>query len=212
MERVGVEIKFALRSPFHTTGDRLSLSLDRPHYVSPLNKEVAIPASTIKGWLREGAERVLRAMGEDVHLGPKPQLMCLGASMCKICTYFGSPRNKGRLLFQDAKLKEPFSLPRIGIGISRKRNTVEGELLFSLETVYSPELSAEIKGFFPSIEETSEAIALLYAAYKSGFALGGTRSRGLGWVEPKDFKAVINRKEFALSEIDGKLEEMWSKE
>src|SRR5262245_39312229 len=54
-----------------------------------------IPASTLKGRVRDAAERLARSLGHEICDGPNPETMCGAAKdveeFCLICRTFGSP-------------------------------------------------------------------------------------------------------------------------
>ena len=208
--RLEVDLNFTLSSPIHTTGDRFSLSVDRATYINPAKDSPALPATSIKGWLRHQAEAALRAAGDrSICNSPSPEGMCK-VKPCKICRYFGSPRLKSSLVFQDAVISEQYldPSPRMGVGIDRRRGTAREEILFSTEIAWGQELSTRITGIFTSREESLTAAALLYLASQLGFALGGQRTRGLGWVKLKRFAALIDGEELSLEEINSKVKDL----
>ena len=73
---------------------------------------------------------------------------------------------------------------------------------------YGKQFSAEIKGVFTSGDEATMACALLFLGANTGFALGGEKSRGLGWVKLKEFRATIDGSEIPIQSIKDKLKEV----
>jgi hypothetical protein len=80
--------------------------------------------------------------------------------------------------------------------------------LFFTETASSEpsvEWTASANGHFPTKQAAMEAVALVYLAAKSGPALGGGKSRGLGCIESWKIEAILDDQ--VLSEED--LERIW---
>lgn len=214
MSKLKVEMIFSLNSPYHVSGDRLSFGIDKAIYIDPRDDETktpAIPATSLKGVLRYHAEAVLRAKGIDICEAPRPDRMCPrpGKSNCKICEVFGSPRIKSRLVFQDIFLNSDVDT-RMGVGIERRRKTSKEDHLFSFEVGYEKQFSTKIKGVFRLSDDAMKACALLLAGAKVGFALGGAKSRGLGWMKLKEFKATIDDSAISMQDIEAKLREVLS--
>jgi len=106
---------------------------------------------------------------------------------CPICKLFGSQRLTGKMIFSDAILIDE---PRIDIytstSISRKTKTVEGERLFSLESL-EPNLRFQAKVIVDNVMRGSDEALLLsklfeYILKLGGFQIGGAKSRGFGQV------------------------------
>jgi len=106
---------------------------------------------------------------------------------CPICKLFGSQRLTGKMIFSDAILIDE---PRIDIytstSISRKTKTVEGERLFSLESL-EPNLRFQAKVIADNVMRGSDEALLLsklfeYILKLGGFQIGGAKSRGFGQV------------------------------
>jgi CRISPR/Cas system CSM-associated protein Csm3 (group 7 of RAMP superfamily) len=188
--RLQIETKFGLVSGLHITGEQGKLWTDRALVVDWRDGKVPIvPATTIKGWLRESAERLLRGLGLPACDGSRPGEMC---NACLICKVFGSPRRRSPLRFSDAELREGMADVRMNVSLSRHRKTAYEERLFSTEVIWQKALTARIEGWFDSQAEARKAAALLYLAAKAGFAIGAARSRGLGWLELVDFTASVD--------------------
>lgn len=214
MKKLKVEMIFALDSPYHVSGDRLSFGIDKAIYIDPRNdktKTPAIPATSLKGVLRSHVESILRAKRVDVCEAPRADRMCPreGKSNCIVCEVFGSPRIKSRLVFQDIVLNSDIDT-RMGVGIERRRKTSKEAHLFSFEIGYGKQFSTKIKGLFKSSDEAMNACALLFAGAKACFALGGAKSRGLGWMKLQRFKATIDDSEISMHDIEAKLKEVLS--
>ncbi len=213
MKKLKVELVFALDSPYHVSADRLSFGVDKAIYIDPRTetRRPAIPATALKGVLRYHVEAVLRAKGIDVCEAPRPERMCPrpGKSNCMVCEVFGSPRIKSRLIFRDIILNSDIDT-RMGVGIERMRKTSKEAHLFSLEVGHGKLFSTEVKGMFRTREDAMKACALLFAGAKACFALGGAKSRGLGWMKLQRFKATIDDSEIPMQDIEDKLKEVLS--
>jgi len=152
-----------------------------------------IPASVIKGALRIEFERILRAIGQQFCDSSSPDSMCHDEErLCLACTLFGGIYNEGKLRFHDAKIevenwqeffKKRGYTSRAGIGVSRKIGTVKEDLLFEKEII-EPFAKTDFYAQIEVIQNlTQEEMKYLRAAVKALDAIGGERSRGLGWIE-----------------------------
>lgn len=191
---IGIEvtIKFQFLSPFHSTGEHIQLWADKSLILEWTDgKNPIISATTIKGWLRDGVERALRGLGIPVCNSSTPSTIC---GTCPVCKLFGHPQKKSSLRFHDAKLKNCIRDVRMGVSLSRYRKTSYEERLFSMETGWQNEWECKVNGFFSSKNEALLAVAFIWLGANIGFAMGGARSRGLGWVELKDFQVKVDGK------------------
>jgi hypothetical protein len=117
------------------------------------------------------------------------------SAICPICRIFGAPWHPGFVTFDNLTLATVVEDPprgwerlhslratdlRPGVGMDRKRGVAEEDLLYTAET-YAPPPALVYRGcIWGSLEERRE-VALLLAGLRSIPALGGARSRGLGW-------------------------------
>lgn len=154
-----------------------------------------IPASSLKGKLRHECERLAEALLEDekpVCGSPAPDAMCQSddlTDLCPACRIFGSPWHQSPLFFSDLRIVEPRFLRemeppprtnlRYGVGLSRHRRVAEEHLLYTTE-VFQPGGTVTLAGSIEGRLDEKE-LALLIAGLDSVFALGGGKSRGLGW-------------------------------
>ncbi|GIX08052.1 MAG: hypothetical protein KatS3mg115_2455 [Candidatus Poribacteria bacterium] len=201
-------MRFRLASGVHITGERVELGVDKAFVVdwhmdrSPVP---IVPATTLKGWLREGAERVLRGVGLSACDGSSPQTVC---GECLVCKVFGSPQRRSPLRFRDVRLREALWDVRANVSLSRHRKAAYEERLFFSEVAWQSGFEARVMGVFPSQEEALQAAALLYLPAQLGVALGAARSRGLGWVELEDFSVRWNGESEPLSRVLQRAEEI----
>jgi hypothetical protein len=129
---------------------------------------------------------------------PNPQNLCL------VCQVFGNPRRMSPLKFSEAHpLDEVSSLVRSSVSISRYRRAALPQRLFFIETVQSPsttEWVAKATGFFEIQRTAKEAVALISLAARMQSAIGGGRSRGLGWIDSWSIRTTLDGQ--SLSEND----------
>jgi CRISPR/Cas system CSM-associated protein Csm3 (group 7 of RAMP superfamily) len=197
--RLEVLLTFRLHSGVHVTGERAQLWTDKALVTDPQDgKTPVVPATTLKGWLRESAERLLRGLGHPACDGSRPAVMC---GSCPVCALFGAPRRRPPLRFSDAVLKDSTTDVRMNVSLSRHRKTAHEERLFSTEVAWQRELTARIQGWFDSQAEARRAAALLYLAARAGFAIGAARSRGLGWLQLADFAASVDGEKLADEDL-----------
>jgi len=175
-----IELVFELNSGVHVTGERAKLWTDKALVVdwSDGTKPI-VPATTLKGWLREAAERILRGFGLNICDSSRADTVC---SACLVCEVFGAPRLRSPIRFADAILEDPATDVRMNVSLSRHRKTAYEERLFSTEVAWSSRIRARIEGWLDSQERALQAAALLLLAAKAGYAIGAARSRGLGWI------------------------------
>jgi len=195
MQHLRLELHFILDTAFHTTGNRWRWGADKALAVAPDDTYV-IPATTLKGALRDRAEMLLRTWGQDVCSGPTPNTMCSEPDqLCPVCQVFGNPRFPSQLCFQDGRF-EPDVVAQIrsGVSISRQRHAALPRRLFFVETT-SPgplEAIAICEGYFPNRASALLGCALVILAAQWMPAVGGGRTRGLGWIEKIKVEATLN--------------------
>lgn len=192
-EHLKIELWFYLGSAFHTTGN-----LRRPGVDKALAQNAAgqlvIPATTVKGFLREKAEVLLRTWGHPICTGPEPGGMCDGP-LCLVCQVFGNPRYPAPLRFSDAILQTSAeSAVRSGVAISRYRRAAYPQRLFFTETTdpVPTKWWAVCEGVFGDVGSAERAAALVALAARWGTAIGGGKTRGLGWIDAVQVKATLN--------------------
>lgn len=176
---------------------------DKP-IVRNSEENLLIPASQLKGRLRHECEKIARGLHWAVCYSPNPQTMCpqrAGLSgnferteyqipgykghHCLICQLFGNPVLPSRVLFDDLICEEdPENLPEVlrpGVTMNRRRRTAEEQKLYFLET--SP-ANAQLKftGHIHLSGAPDYAGALILAGLQHIYALGGSKSAGLGWL------------------------------
>jgi len=209
MNYLKVTIEFCLGTAFHTTGNRRRWEADKALALD-VEGQYVIPATTVKGFLREKAELLLRTWGHQVCTGPEPSRMCDSTSLCLVCQVFGNPRHSSPLRFSDARFTAPAfhaigTAIRSGVAISRYRRAASPQRLFFVETTQAMPTHwiATCEGYFQSTQAAQEAAALLALAAAWGTAIGGGRSRGLGWLTQSQVKeAFLDGEPIALETLE----------
>ena len=173
--------------------------------------QLLIPGSQIKGRLRHECEKLARALGWQVFYAPIATELCPNHTQvqsrfqqiynvpaykgyhCIVSQIFGDPILPSRLIVDDficpLSLNELPEVLRPGVTINRRRRTAEERKLYLLET--SPvnvqlEFTGTIHLLKPFTDNDSDyAKPLIYAALHRIYALGGSKSTGLGWLHWK---------------------------
>ena len=212
MEHLRLELRLVLKTAFHTTGNRRRWGADKALAMSASGRYV-IPATTIKGALRDQVEALLRAWGHPVCAGPAPETMCADPdSLCLACQVFGHPQRPSPLRFQDGRFGgDVGALIRSGVSISRQRRAAFSQRLFFVETTEPgpPTCLAICEGYFPDDATACRTAALVALAVRWMSAIGGGRTRGLGWLERGEVTPNLNGYPIPQEEIEALWRE-WS--
>ncbi len=186
MVHLEITLRLKWRTAFHTTGNRWKWGADKA-LSRRYDGAYVLPATSLKGALREHAERLLRG---HIHVctAPDPGHMCQDPDdLCLVCRVFGNPKQPSPLRFTDVVLTQESEASQIrsGVAVSRRRRAAVPQRLYFVEiTTLDPAENhpATVKGFFPRQQEAEEAAALVVLAARALPALGAGRSRGLGWL------------------------------
>ena len=206
--RTEINLKVTFRTPFVVgTGAMTGSDADKPT-AKDANHRPIIPASALKGRLRHRCEALIRALADDQNAvchGPAAEQMCpldpdrldRWPEVCPICQIFGGPGRPGALTFSDLHWALADEWPgndqppptdiRYGVSIRRARRVAEPQRLFTLET-FGPATetvyTGRIVGYFPDQDDDRYwRVALVLGGLRLIHALGGGRSRGLGWCQ-----------------------------
>ncbi len=206
MVHLTITLRLRWRTAFHTTGNRRRWGADKA-LVQRYDGTYMLPATSLKGALRDQAEQLLRG---HVHIcnAPDPGQMCADPkNLCLVCRVFGNPRRPSPLRFQDGVLSgmgEIETQIRAGVAISRRRRAAVPQRLYFVETTTagSMEAQVDIQGLFPSQEEAEEAAALVVLAARMLPALGAGRTRGLGWLEIIEAECTIDDQPLAWTALE----------
>ncbi|GAB4405951.1 MAG: RAMP superfamily CRISPR-associated protein [Anaerolineales bacterium] len=209
MSHLRLTLTFEMDTPFHSAGNLSSLMVDKS-LARNAEGNFVIPATSVKGFLREKAEVLLRTWGRDTCLGPDPAGMCSGPTLCLVCRVFGNPRHASPLHFADVVLARDAEMEpqiRSGVGISRQRRAAYPQHLFFLETTQArlPVARTHCEGHFPDVQSALEAAALVALAARWGAAIGGGKSRGLGWLKECKVEATLDGQAIPQE----KIRELW---
>lgn len=192
-----LSVALELSSPLHITGNCFLWGADKASARDSSGQNYIVPATSLKGFLRHRAECLLRSFGTEVCFGPDPAAMCSDPrKACPVCRVFGGPRLSSVLKFSDLfpASGEAVGQIRSGVALSRYRRAAFSEHLFFTEAVHSIDACwrGMIKGFFENQDEAGEAAALVLLAGRTGYAFGGGRARGLGWIKNLQIKAYLD--------------------
>ncbi len=203
---VELEITLVFATPFNIgTGALAGTTAEKP-MIKDAWRVPYVPGSALKGKLRHECERLVRTLTGDenaVCRGPQAQGMCpnvrvTGGSPCPVCRIFGRPGVPASFVFTDLGLLPELrpslndrtalqTQSRYGVSLSRLRRVAKEDLLYTTEIwVREPE-ALTFRGWIEGwLADTSDLwqVALLLAGLRSLIALGGGRSRGLGWLRP----------------------------
>lgn len=206
-QTVEIEVVVSFATPFNVgTGALAGSRADKP-MIKDAWRVPYVPGSTLKGRLRHECERLVRTLtGDDLAVcrGPQPETMCpnlanvTGGPPCPVCRIFGRPGRPGIFAFSDlALLSDLHPQPddraalrtdsRFGVSLSRRRRVAKEDLLYTTEVwsrgpdtlIFEGTIEGQIAG-----SDDLWQVALLLAGLRSLLALGGGRSRGLGWLRP----------------------------
>jgi CRISPR/Cas system CSM-associated protein Csm3 (group 7 of RAMP superfamily) len=197
MVHLHIMLHLKWRTAFHTTGNRWKWGADKA-LAQRYDGAYALPATSLKGALRDQVERLLRGHGHPVCAAPDPGRMCPDPdNLCLACEVFGNPRRPSPLRFVDVLLPEDQTEPtqiRAGVAISRHRRAAVPQRLYFVETTAAGPMKtrATITGFFPTQEAAEKAAALVVLAAKALPALGAGRTRGLGWLAEVEAECTID--------------------
>lgn len=178
--------------------------------VQDLNGLPYIPASTLKGRVRDMAERLAVTLGhDDICNGPHPDFMCPARGRqnkpCLICRTFGaigrsSLSGETGLIWRDAQACDEqqaeikierqqeagdFFYARTQVQLSRPRGIALAKHLFTVQnTVENLRFRGRIRGWQQKASGASgkfpEELILLCASLKLLNFVGGSKSRGAG--------------------------------
>lgn len=117
----------------------------------------------------------------------------LAAATCTVCRLFGSPWLASKVQVKDLPLDEASWLGRVevrhGVGIDRDTRTAASGLLYTFESVPAgAEFACEIVVENVTDLELGLLLLGLRQLQQGQVALGGARSRGLGWATLSDLE------------------------
>ncbi|MBD2137685.1 CRISPR-associated protein Csm3 [Anabaena sp. FACHB-1237] len=166
--------------------------------------KLLIPASQLKGRLRHECEKIATALGWQIFPAPKAEILCPNEDQvheefqqqyqlenykgyhCFVSQIFGNPILPSRIIVSDLICDmQKEDLPEVirpGVTINRRRRTSEEKKLYFLETSL-PNSKLEFTGAIQLLPDCPEYTKpLILAALHHIYALGGSKSAGLGWL------------------------------
>ncbi len=179
-----------------------------------------LPASTLKGRVRDMAERLAQSLEIPVCQAPNPETMCpenpvQSSGLCLVCRTFGTPGRSSRsgqtgIIWRDAHLADVgdarlpekdhpspqnFFYQRTQVQLSRPRGVALAKHLFTSEnTIENLAFKGRIRGWtektFINGTAIPDTVVLLCAALKLLNFVGGGKSRGLGHCEVEFFGTI----------------------
>jgi len=173
-----------------------------------------IPASALRGAFRLELERLLRGRDPDKAACSANRDEGGAECSCPVCRLFGQPGTAaGSLRLEDAVLPDDAPAAatdlRPRVAISRGRRAAVEELLAFIETTPplapTTELRADAWLVGTDDKQLEEDLNNLRAACAAMRALGGSKARGMGWVECEVTVAAPSAPEPPIIEADGGL-------
>ena len=167
-----------------------------------------IPASSFKGRVRRACEQLARRFDIRVCQPPRPERMCSdGTGVCLVCRVFGRPGATSGLHWRDARLSKAYReafeqdkraheknkhaqfYARSQVQLSRALGVAApGKLFTSESTIEDLEFEAAVTGRLQYTPIDGDAksggyeLLLLLAGLKLVNTVGGSASRGAGWM------------------------------
>lgn len=224
--KLETKLEFRITTALLIAGGEISsgLGIDKAT-VRDKEGKLIIPASTIKGKLRDECQRILVGLNPNIFvcMPPRAEAMCPQPFIdkkqhrvrcCPICEIFGSPWDPCQLYFSDLIVTSDdlkgLNSVKIGVSIDRHSRTAKEKSLYYLQTspqgiecafVNSANVSSGLT-IHGEIKDKKQA-ALLYVGIQSLLNIGGSKSVGLGWLnEDKIAKFSLDGKPFQPSESE----------
>ncbi|MDI6604046.1 MAG: RAMP superfamily CRISPR-associated protein [Thermoanaerobacteraceae bacterium] len=167
------KITVKLKSPMCiATGTSFGSLIDK-YYIKDKNNKPYIPASTMKGIIKQN---FISIVGEE-HISNK-------RCDCPVCSLFGGEGyNPSRIYIEDLKLdiEDDYSNIRFSTSVDRYRGVTKDNSLFSTEVFESGIFSGYME--FYMNDKTKDYEELLRLSVKMIENIGSGKSRGYGWVD-----------------------------
>ncbi len=171
--------------------------------------QLIIPGSHLKGRLRHECEKLARSLGWWIAESPSTERLCpveqnipealrdrykvsgYPGFHCWISQWFGDPILPSRIAVNDLTCQyEKYDLEQVirpGVALNRRRQTAEDQRLFFRETSpantqlpFSGSIDLYTTGISP--EDLQGIKLIIHAGLRHTYALGGSKSAGLGWL------------------------------
>ena len=189
MQKKCYKITVTLRSPLHING---GTDADGTRVPVMIGGKPYIPATALKGIIREKFSSYLKMLGEDSCTGKE---IADTPCKCPCCVLFGKAGFQPSRVFLDhltaAQETEPVLSLRTNVAIDRKLQTGKDGMLVGTKVVeprdrqgslmqFSGEMVVWYAGDAENLQKTE---FLLMESVKSVIEIGGGKSRGFGLVE-----------------------------
>lgn len=217
MQEIHIDFQLNMLGNWHSGSGEGGLLADRLLRRDCINRPY-IPASTLRGVVREQCELISRSLGKtppsDPHVDDVNTFLPKNMTNSLVDILFGTKYIESSLYFRDAKANEQF-LPVTSISrtsLYRSLNTSKEKHLFQTEYASSIELFSTISGWHKDLlvpEEDSLPFGyiLLILGLNSIQRLGGDKSTGKGRCSVKLNQIQYNRVRLNLEEIQNKLKD-----
>ncbi len=193
--RIQLELEIDFPYRWHTGSGEGSFMTDRLIRRDSQNRPF-IPASTLKGIIRQSCEKLSRTLGfaepSDPHqpdLTQSQAFVPFQQMTSPVDQLFGTKFEPGGLFFRDARLsddEEINTLARNRVARHRVLNTAREKQLFSSEYALPAKLKTQIDGRHAGLANMEGypplAYCLLIAAIFAVERIGGDKSSGAGWL------------------------------
>lgn len=173
-----ITLTITFNSPFRIATGSAGVSADQV-----IDRENPLPASSLKGVLRDGARQLLPPIVRNDGWDDHPLVSAV----------FGAPGSRqSPWHFSDGEIEDPRYKSRVRIAVGENRRVKPGAMFLG-EELYASQATATITRVRPlSDEETRLHSALLHVASRLVDGIGADRRRGLGWVSVGTDSADMN--------------------
>lgn len=197
--RIHLELEINCPTHLHSGSGGSSFTTDRLICRDNANRPY-IPASTLKGIIRESCEKLSRTLKfkepsnpHDKNLTNSQSFVPFDQMQSPVDRLFGTKYEPGGLFFRDAILKKNDeyvqSTIRHRVAIQRELHTAKDKALFSTEYMFPATFTTCIDGWhdeIPMLEGYPPyAYALLIFSIYAVHHIGGDKSTGAGWLDNK---------------------------
>ncbi len=189
MQKKCYKITVTLRSPLHING---GTDADGTRVPVMIGGKPYIPATALKGIIREKFSSYLKMLGEDSCTGKE---MANTPCKCPCCVLFGKAGFQPSRVFLDhltaAQETEPVLSLRTNVAIDRKLQNGKDGMLVGTKVVEPRDRQGSLMQFSGKMvvwyagdtENLQKTEFLLMESVKSVIEIGGGKSRGFGLVE-----------------------------
>lgn len=216
--RIHIDLELNFSSLWHAGSGEGSLETDRLIRRNSANRPF-IPASSLKGIIRQSCEKLSRTCGFDEPSDPhqsdlmeQQSFVPFSQMASPVDRLFGTKYEPGGLFFRDAHLKNdqddmPEKIVRNRTALYRVLKTARDKQLFSTEYAPPDIFYTEIDGWHNDLASLDDdyppyAYCLLIAGILMVERIGGDKSTGAGWLNNGIGvrNAVYNKKPIKLDD------------